>query len=131
MKKLIIALSILSATIHAQNKFVCAETKIRSHANANTRTASMLASASLINLEDQYDLKFYHLTLNLSINNKVVTGSVRTLATVKSALLDSFAFELYSTHTIDSVILNGVHTAVSRNGDEARVPFATDRKSVV
>jgi len=125
MKKIIFLLSIITASLQAQNKFACAAAKIKSHANATARTASMLASTSLVNLEDQYDLNFYHLNLTLSINNKVVSGNVRTLATVKSATLDSFAFELYSSHTIDSVILNGVNTAVSRNGDEARVPFAT------
>ena len=124
MKKLIIALYILSASMQAQYKHACSETKIKSHANTTARTASMLASTYLVNLEDQYDLKFYHLNLTLSINNKVVAGNVRTLATVTSAALDSFAFELYSSHTVDSVILNGVNTPVSRNGDEARVPFA-------
>ncbi|HKC68426.1 MAG TPA: M1 family aminopeptidase [Bacteroidia bacterium] len=124
MKKLILALSILSASLQAQHKFACAETKIKSHANAN-KTASMLATPYLINLENQYDLKFYHLNLSLSINNKVVSGNVHTLATVTSTALDSFAFELYSTYTIDSVLLNGNKIAVSRHGDEARVPFLT------
>jgi aminopeptidase N len=123
MKKIIIALSIISASMQAQHKYACAETKIKSHAANANKTASMLASNYLVNLEDQYDLKFYHLNLNLSINNKNVSGNVRTLAVVKSTSLDSFAFELYNTYTIDSVILNGVKTAVSRNGDEARVPF--------
>ena len=124
MKKIIFALSIISASLQAQHKYACAETKKKSHTN-NAKTASMLASPYLINLENQYDLKFYHLNLSLSINNKVVSGNVRTLATVKSTLLDSFAFELYSTYTIDSVKLNGINAAVSRNGDEARVPFST------
>jgi len=124
MKKIIVALSIISVSLQAQHKYVCAETKIKSHAN-NAKTASMLASSYLINLENQYDLKFYHLNLSLSINNKIVSGNVRTLATVKSTSLDSFAFELYSTYTIDSVKLNGVNTAVSRHGDEARVAFST------
>lgn len=85
----------------------------------------MLASPFLVNLENQYDLKFYHLNLNLSNVSKAISGNVRTLATVKSASLDSFAFELYSTYTIDSVILNGTHVTASRHGDEARVPFGT------
>lgn len=125
MKKLIFALSILSVSLQAQNKYRCAETKIKSHASSAAKTASMLASTYLVNLENKYDLKFYHLNLTLSINNKVVSGNTRTLATVKSTLLDSFAFELYATYTIDSVYLNGIKTAVSRQGDEARVPFTT------
>jgi aminopeptidase N len=125
MKKIILALSIISASLQAQNKFACAETKIRSHANTANKAASMLASSYLINLENQYDLKFYHLNLTLSNVNKVISGNVRTLATVKSAALDSFAFELYNTYTIDSVYLNGAKTAVSRHADEGRVPFAT------
>jgi aminopeptidase N len=124
MKKIIFALAIISVSMQAQHKYACAETKTKSFANAN-KTASMLATSYLVNLEDQYDLKFYHLNLSLSINNKIVSGNVRTLATVTSASLDSFAFELYNTYTIDSVLLNGINTAVSRNGDEARVPFST------
>ncbi|MFI5141363.1 MAG: hypothetical protein ACHQII_03305, partial [Bacteroidia bacterium] len=123
MKKIIFALSIISASMQAQNKYACAETKIKSHANNASRTASMLASSYLVNLENQYDLKFYHLNLNLSNVNKVISGNVRTLATITSTSLDSFAFELYNTYTIDSVLLNGINTAVSRNGDEARVAF--------
>jgi aminopeptidase N len=125
MKKIIFALSIISASLQAQNRFACAETKIKSHANSANKASSMLASTYLINLENQYDLKFYHLNLTLSNVNKVISGNVRTLATVKSAALDSFAFELYHTYTIDSVYLNGIKTTASRHVDEVRVPFAT------
>ncbi len=125
MKKIIFALSIISASLQAQNKFACAETKIKSHANSANKASSMLASSYLINLENQYDLKFYHLNLTLSNVNKVISGNVRTLATVKSAALDSFAFELYHTYIIDSIYLNGIKTTASRHVDEVRVPFAT------
>lgn len=125
MKKIILALSIISLSVQAQRKASCALAKNRNQANNNVGTSSMLASSFMVNLENQYDLNFYHLNLNLSIANKNISGNVRALATVKTAPLDSFAFELYSTITIDSVYLNGIKTVVSRHADEARVPFAT------
>ncbi|HEX7415414.1 MAG TPA: M1 family aminopeptidase [Bacteroidia bacterium] len=123
MKKLFFALSVstVSISLQAQHKLTCSEAKIR---NGIHTTSSMLASPYLVNLENKYDLKFYNLNLNLTTNDKTVSGNVRTLATVKSATIDSFAFELYNTYTIDSVLLNGVKTAVSRHGDEVRVPFS-------
>lgn len=124
MKKLVIALFVISLSMQAQRKGSCASVKSRNQSN-HASISSMLASSYMINLEDQYDLNFYHLNINLSIANKNVSGNVRSLATVKSASLDSFAFELYSTMIIDSVYLNGVKTPVSRHNDEARVPFAT------
>ena len=122
MRKLLFALSILTVSVQSQNQHRCAEAKIK---NSTNKVSGMLASNPLVNLEDQYDLKFYHLNLNLSIANKSVSGSVRCLATVSSSALDSFAFELYNTYTIDSVILNGLNTPVTRKADEARVAFAT------
>ncbi|MHB8261020.1 MAG: M1 family aminopeptidase [Bacteroidia bacterium] len=124
MKNILIALpiSIISLSLQAQHKHACSEAKIR---NGVHTVSSMLASPYLVNLENKYDLKFYHLYLNLSTANKNISGNVRTLATVKSTTIDSFAFELYNTYIIDSVLLNGVNTVVSRNGDEVRVPFST------
>ena len=94
-------------------------------AKINSGAHTPVASTSLTNLENNYDLKFYHLNLNAERTNKFVSGSVRCLATVKSTTLDSFAFELYNSHTIDSVVINGANLPVSRSGNEARVPFTS------
>src|SRR5271165_4471381 len=113
MKKTITVLSMaltLSgfAQINLANKNFCSQAKIKRGISNSVNT--MLATPFMVNLENKYDLKFYHLNLNLSTANKNVSGNVRTLATVKSTTIDSFAFELYSTYVIDSVILNGVNT---------------------
>ena len=124
MKKLLVALLLITfSSLQAQyKKNACAAVKMRAGTHNNS-VNSMLASSYLVALENKYDLKFYHLNLNLSIANKNVSGNTRCLATVKTASIDSFAFELYNTFTIDSVILNGVKMPVSRHIDEARVAF--------
>lgn len=94
-------------------------------AKINALQHTQVASTGLTNLENNYDLKFYHLDIDVERTNKYVSGHVRTLATVTSATLDTFGFELYSSHTIDSVILNGINSTIVRSGHEARVPFST------
>jgi aminopeptidase N len=119
MKRILPALLVLSlaVTLKAQNP--CSAAKINSHAH------TAVASTSLTNLENCYDLKFYHLNLNVERNTTYISGNVRCLAKVKSTTLDSFGFELHSNHTVDSVILNGINTPVSRSGNEGRVAFAS------
>jgi aminopeptidase N len=117
MKKLVLALSCL--TFIAQAQHPCSVSKIRN--NMHTQ----VAGTALTNLENGYDLKFYHLNINMERTTAFLSGNVRCLATVKSLTLDSFGFELHSNHTVDSVILNGVKTPVSRSGHEGRVAFAS------
>lgn len=117
MKKLALALSYLALSAHAQHQ--C------SVAKAGNNIHTQVASVSLTNLENCYDLKFYHLNVNIERTTTFISGNVRCLATVKSLTLDSFGFELHSNHTVDSVILNGINTPISRNVHEARVPFAS------
>ena len=58
-------------------------------------------------LENKYDLKFYHLNINVQRNSLFVSGNVKSLAKVVTPTLDSFAFVLHENHTIDSVYVNG------------------------
>jgi aminopeptidase N len=115
MKKTLLLLSI--APLIAFGQHPCSVAKIQNGMH------TMVASTALTSLENCYDLKFYHLNLDVERTTKDVSGSVRCLATVKSTTLDSFGFELHSNHTIDSVIANGVNSPVTRSGNEARVPF--------
>ncbi|MBO0359024.1 T9SS type A sorting domain-containing protein [Hymenobacter sp. BT186] len=55
---------------------------------------------------DRYDVKYYKLDLALENNSRNVSGNVRMLARTVQPL-DSVAFELYPTYTIDSVVVNG------------------------
>jgi aminopeptidase N len=115
MQKLILALSCIAFSLQAQHP--CSLSKIR---NASHQS---VASTALTNLENCYDLKFYHLNLNIERNTTFISGNVRCLAVVTSLTLDSFAFELHSNYTVDSVILNGVNSPVSRAGNEGRALF--------
>ncbi len=117
MKKIILLLS--SAVLSMQAQHPCSVSKI------HNGSLTPLASTSLTNLENKYDLKFYHLNINAERTNKFVSGNVRCLATVKSTTLDTFAFELHSALTVDSVILNGIKRPVIRSGNEARVTFSS------
>ncbi len=57
--------------------------------------------------ENMYDLKFYHLNVNVERNTTYISGNVKSLAKVVATSLDSFAFVLHQNHTIDSVYVNG------------------------
>jgi aminopeptidase N len=71
-------------------------------------------------LQSAYDAQFHHLNLNIERTNKNISGSVRTIAKVLAAQLDTFAFELHSNLTIDSVICNGTPLAVLNLTHERR-----------
>jgi len=117
MQKLILLAGFLPFISLAQHH--CSTAKISSAQN------TQIASANLTALENKYDLKFYHLDLSIERTNKYVAGSVRSLATVKSATLDTFGFELHPNHTIDSVIINGFNRPVTRSGNDVTVTFAS------
>lgn len=71
-------------------------------------------------LQNDYDAKFHHLSLNIERTNKYISGSVRTIAKVLAPQLDTFAFELHSNLSIDSVVLNGTRLAVLNLTHERR-----------
>ncbi|MBD2767263.1 T9SS type A sorting domain-containing protein [Hymenobacter sp. BT664] len=74
---------------------------------------------------DRYDVKYYKLDIALENNSRDVRGNVRMSARNLAEPLDSLAFELYSTITIDSVVLNGRRSSGwHRSGNDvtARLP---------
>ncbi len=75
---------------------------IKKSSSPHAKTTSLLPP-----LENKYDLKFYHLNLNVERNTLFISGNVRSIAKVVAASLDSFAFVLHTNHTIDSVYVNG------------------------
>jgi len=71
---------------------------------------------------DDYDVKFYWLDINVSDNSTFVSGNV-TINAESTVVLDTFAFELISVMTIDSVFLDGTqYTSYSYDGDNVLVP---------
>lgn len=84
------------------------------HSCADHKSKQGVKKVSSINLppgyvppENKYDLKFYHLNLNVERNTLFISGNVKSTALVVAASLDSFAFVLHQNHTIDSVYVNG------------------------
>ena len=101
MKKLFLFLSTCCATsILAQN--ICSVAKI------NSSNHVQVVSTAHVALMNKYDAKFQHLNINIERTNKNISGNIRSLAQVKTASLDTFALELYSTMIIDSARINGV-----------------------
>ncbi|WP_400190823.1 M1 family aminopeptidase [Hymenobacter sp. B81] len=77
---------------------------------------------------ERYDVNYYKLDIGLSNLNLNIGGSVRLRArNTSTQALDSLAFELYATYTIDSVVVNGRRSPGWRRaaGDvTARIPQA-------
>ena len=105
MKYLIyFSVAILSfAKLTAQTDHYCAKQKTKSH----NKVVSGTLPPGYVPPENKYDLKFYHLNVNVERNSLYIKGNVKSTAKVVVASLDSFAFVLHENHTIDSVYVNG------------------------
>ena len=105
MKKILYLFIILVSikTINAQH--ACADHKAAHFNRSLNKRVAM--PASYTPPETKYDLKFYHLNLNVERNTAYISGNVVSKAKVMVASLDSFAFLLHQNHIIDSVYVNG------------------------
>lgn len=99
MKKLVIAILLFQTifTSFAQKEHFCAAVK------SSTNNLKRASSDQAVGLMNKYDVKFHHLTLNVTKDTNFVEGNVRTIARVVSPMLDTFVFELQSTMLIDSI----------------------------
>jgi aminopeptidase N len=111
MKKILyVSLAVFSyITISAQSAHYCADHKSKRNMGRTVSAASARVASpnALPPLENKYDLKFYHLNVNVERNTLFISGNVRSRAQVVAASLDTFAFVLHENHTIDSVYVNG------------------------
>lgn len=117
MKKQLLTLTALLALGTAFSQHECATAKM----NAVPHLPAV--TSAYVNLENRYDAHFHHLNINMERTNKNISGWVRTIATVTSATLDTFTFELYNTHIIDSVIVNGVPLTPVRVVNAVNMPL--------
>ncbi len=98
------------ATIQAQH--ACSKSKSK----YGVKKLAIALPPGYIPPETQYDLKFYHLNVNVERNSLAISGNVKSLAKVVVPNLDSFAFILHQNHTIDSVYVNGAkHNFIRRD----------------
>ncbi len=108
MKKITYLLLTLLATsqLFSQQHY-CASHKSKSLSKNLIKKASASLPPGYVPPETKYDLKFYHLNLNVARNSLFISGNVKSKAKVVVASLDTFAFLLHQNHTIDSVYVNG------------------------
>ena len=72
-----------------------------------------------------YDVKFYHLDLQVENNSIAISGNVIINAQVVATQLDTFAFELMDEIIIDSAKINDISYNPIRLNDEVFIPLST------
>jgi aminopeptidase N len=80
-------------------------------------------SQDLYNLMELYDIKQYHLNLNIETNTTMVSGNVKFYAQARNNI-STFAFELHPNYTVSAVEVKGITyttASITRNNNEARV----------
>ncbi len=102
---------------------------------ANARKKNRHAAKTTIadSTENNYDVRY--LKFNLFINDSIlhVQGDVSTTARVTSTTMPTYTFELDTTYTIDSVLINGTSLAVQTSGGTVRkvnLPTALNQNDV-
>ena len=75
--------------------------------------------------EDNYDVKYVKLDLNVTNTSTYMSGNVLTRAKVTAASLAAYVFELSPILTIDSVLINGAPLSVSSTGVVRTVNLST------
>lgn len=108
-----IFLSLISTTpAFAQTEDIsqlCGHSKQQHFCNtAKTTIASLL--------EDQYDVRYVFLDLDVTDQSTSLTGSVTTRAVVVSPVMSKYVFELGTQMTPDSVYIDGIKVAFTSNG---------------
>ena len=81
---------------------------IKSNSSARTTVADVA--------EDNYDVQYVKLNLNVTNTSTHISGDVLTRARVTASTLTAYVFELSSLLTIDSVLINGTATACTGTG---------------
>ena len=66
--------------------------------------------------EDDYDIKYVMLDLNMTNTSTTLNGSVKTVAKVVAGSMSQYVFELNDLLNIDSVKINGIPYTVTTNG---------------
>jgi aminopeptidase N len=84
-------------------------------------------SQDLYNKMMLYDVKQYHLNLNIETNTTLISGNVKFWALANNNI-STFAFELHPNYTVSSVIVKNItHTgaAITRTNNEVRVSLSS------
>jgi aminopeptidase N len=111
----------LSFSVFAQSH----QEEFCSHRRQNNAygTERLNFSQDLYNKMMQYDIKQYHLNLDVETNTTFISGNVKFLAQAVDNIT-TFAFELHPNYTVSSVVVKNIThtgTAIVRTNNEIRV----------
>jgi aminopeptidase N len=125
MKKLLLFLALIFSVMLIKGQYNIPEAgykdyckNLRALENQARNYAAPVISSVLL---DKYDVTFYFLDLNVENNTVALSGSVTIKAISTVAALDTFAFELVSAMTIDSVFVDGIKRTFQHTNDLAKV----------
>lgn len=122
MKTTTLLFLLLFSTILNAQEHYCAKGKQKSAAHTFAMQAKMAAAASAqISHDIAYDVKFVHLDLKVERNTKFISGGVKTVATVTSAVLDTFMTLLHQNLIIDSIRFNGALVTALRQDSSVKI----------
>lgn len=97
--------------LHAQEAASCSDLKKQFHNRIQKKTRAGQADNVLMS---KYDVHFYFLDLNIERDTTYLSGKVSIGSIVTAATLDTFAFELNSALTIDSIEFQNATIAFTR-----------------
>ncbi len=92
----------------------CAAAKIKAYESLQNRAAREDYNPEM----DNYDVKFYHLDVELNENSVFIEGNTRIIATVTEDNMDTFVIQLVDDLTVDSVIVNNQEVPFTHENDE-------------
>ncbi len=118
---LFILISSITSTIFAQQNF-CSEVK----SNRGRYFPESGPESIQEVLMNKYDVKFYHLNLNLERTSTDISGWVRSISIAISPL-DTFAFELYNAMILDSVFSGTQKLLTAHVGNFCYAKFPTTK----
>lgn len=129
MKKLLLSFTLIFSVTLTKGQYNVPEAfnedychYIKSCENQLKYYAAPLVSNALL---EKYDVTFYFLDLNVENNTVAVSGNVTIKAKPTVTALDTFAFELISAMTIDSVFVNGLQRTFQHTNDLATVSLSS------
>lgn len=114
---------VLTVTTLLLSVFACNLTQAQTACGYKHRTAEKTTIADAA--EDNYDVKYVKLDLQLTNTSTYINGHVTTRAKVTASSMSAYVFELSGLLTIDSAFVNGNRVTVGGSGDVRTASLAT------
>jgi aminopeptidase N len=128
MKKLLLSLAMILSVMLVEGQCIIPELineNYCNHKQAFENQFKYYSTPEISNgLLEKYDVSFYFLDLNVENDTVFLSGNVTIQAKPTVTALDTFAFELISSMTIDSVFVNGIQRYFQHLDDLAKVPLS-------